>query len=373
MPMQSNRDVFGGNMRETVDKTVRRPLRLLGAVAFTFLLPSASGQMQLNELATQAGIRIAAEGQSGSMLKDRATRQLPWSRISASERARIQAVLDTSAQYRRLPELHYVVEPSVYEYLVQHPDVAASTWRVLGISEVQIWQTGPLQYEAMAPDGSQGYADVVYRDNSQCLLLWDGAYNNPLIPRPITTRALLWLRYDFQPASNGQTRVRQKTDVFLAFPSATARAVALLISPVTNVMMDRNLFEISLYARMMSHAKVRDPAWMEQVALRMDGVLPQRRQELATFARLSRTPCRDRTMASDADSVVMRPSLKIFGVSIREFHTSPLPASATDGSAKAPEGTAPEVLHTPDSPAAAASEFASESARPDLAADAAEP
>ncbi|MCH2212823.1 MAG: hypothetical protein MK110_16080 [Fuerstiella sp.] len=269
----------------------------------------------MTEMAARAGIKIAAPGRSSARLRDSKLKQLPWKQISPASQIRIREVLDKCAQYRQLPELHYEVRPDIYRYLVEHPDVSVSTWRVMGISKVQMWQTAALQFEATAPDGSFGVADVLYRDQSQCLLLFDGTYNSPLLPRPITAAGLVWLRYDYRPAADGKTQVRQKLDVFVSFPSITARAMALLISPVTNMMMDRNAFEISLYSRMMSQAAENDPEWIEQIASQLDSVLPQRRKELAAFVRWDETD-RDRTAAVSGRTPRNASALRIFRASL---------------------------------------------------------
>ena len=281
----------------------------------------------MTEMTRRVGITIAAGGNSGARLRIRSISQMPWKQISADNQQRIHEVLDNCAQYRRLPEFLYDVRPDVYRYLVEHPDVAVSSWRVLGISKVQMWQTGPLEFRATAPDGSVGLVDVLYRDQWQCLMLFDGTYSSPLLPRSITASGLVWMRYDYHPGKNGKTQVRQVLDVFISFPSVTARAMALLASPITNVMMDRNAFEISLYARMMSQAVENDPAWIQQVATQLDGVLPQCRRELTSLVRSVETD-RTRTTAVSGRTPRNIRSQRIFRASVFNVdRTAPVPAS----------------------------------------------
>lgn len=239
--------------------------------------------------------------------------------MSASSQKRVRKVLDNCAQYRHLPELQYNVREDVYRYLVDHPDVTVSTWRVMGISKIQMWQTGAMEFEATAPDGSIGLADILYRDKTQCLMLCDGTYSSPLLPKPISAAGLVWLRYGHQPTKDNKTVLRQKLDVFIAFPTITGRAMAMLVSPITNVMMDRNAFEISLYARMMSQAAEKDPVWIEELAAQMDGVLPQRRKELSALARPVET-ARDRTRAVSGRTPTKQSAVRKFHASIIDVH-----------------------------------------------------
>jgi hypothetical protein len=242
---------------------------------------AATAQTSLEEIAQKVGIRVLTQGVSGDAPKSEAVKAIPFNRLNDYGKQRINGVLNNLAQHRSLPSLQYVVHPQMYEYLVQNPDVAVSSWRAMGISRFQMWQTGPFDYEVSAADGSEGITDVIYRDANTCLLICDGVYNSPLLPKSIEASALLLLRYKFVKSSEGSMLVDQKLDAFVAFPSNTAQAVAKLASPVTNLIMDRNLFEVSLYARMMSRAAETEPEWVEHLAQQLDGVLPQRRTELA--------------------------------------------------------------------------------------------
>lgn len=281
----------------------------------------------MNEMAKRVGISIEAQGKSGSRLRDNCINQLPWSQMSVSSQKRVRKVLDNCAQYRHLPELQYNIREDVYRYLVDHPDVTVSTWRVMGISKIQMWQTGAMEFEATAPDGSIGLADILYRDKTQCLMLCDGTYSSPLLPKPITAAGLVWLRHRYQPTRDNKTVVRQKLDVFIAFPTMTGRAMAMLVSPVTNVMMDRNAFEISLYARMMSQAAENDPVWIEELAAQMDGVLPQRRKELSALVRPVET-ARDRTTAVSGRTPTKQSPVRKFHASMIDVHRTVVVSTA---------------------------------------------
>lgn len=241
-------------------------------------------QLTLEALAARVGVRILSEGSSDSTVRDQTVRQIPVSRMTALNSQRVRNQLSHCAQYRRMPSLQYVVDPEMYRYLLNHPDVAVSSWRALGISRFQMWQTGPGEYEAEAGDGSEGIADIVFSDPQQVILFVEGTYNSPLLPRSIDASVLVWLRYKFVRATDGSTLVTQHTDAFVAFPSATMQTVAKIASPVTNVIMDRNALEVSLYARMISKAVQAEPEWVIALADRLDGVLPARPAELKQLA-----------------------------------------------------------------------------------------
>jgi hypothetical protein len=90
-----------------------------------------------------------------------------------------------------------------------------------------------------------------------------------------------------------------------------------MLSPMTNSMMDRNLFEVSLYGSMMSRAVRDEPEWIVQVADQMEGVLPQRKGELITIARqprpsASRGTAQQKPVQTLDRNLMMSPKLLFF-------------------------------------------------------------
>jgi hypothetical protein len=264
-------------------------MRLFASILLCLITanPSASAD-QLTELVEKAGLQIVSQGSSDGDTQRDTRRRLPLQLLTPRNRHRAEEVLNDCSQFRRLPGLRYSIDRPIYSYLLQHPDVAVSTWRAMGISRFEMLQTGPMEYEAKAVDGSEGIADILYQDETQTLFICEGFYHNVLLPRPLKASALIWFRADYAPNSDGCHVVNQSVDVFARFPSASVSALAKMLTPVTNSMMDRNLYEISLYASMMSRAVRDEPEWIIQVAKQLDGVLPQRPEELIGVARLPR-------------------------------------------------------------------------------------
>ena len=68
--------------------------------------------------------------------------------------------------------------------------------------------------------------------------------------------------------------------MYISFSSKTVEAAAKLISPVSNLIIDRNFQEISLFLNLMSMSMARQPGWVENIASKLDGVEKTRRKEL---------------------------------------------------------------------------------------------
>lgn len=327
-----NCSVISGVLK-TIPYRVPMSFSLFAVLAMMVVSCSPCRGDQLQDLAEKVGIRILASGDSSGDAQKKTASSVPLNQLTAEHRLRAKKILDGCSQYRRLPSLQYAIDEPIYRYFLQHPDVAVSTWRVMGISRFEMWQTGPQVFEAQAIDGSEGVVDILYQDPHQMLLICDGNYHNPLLPKALEASALIWLRLSCSPNAEGSQTVTQKADVFVRFPSPGVSAVAKMLSPVTNSMMDRNLFEVSLYGSMMSRAVRDEPGWIVQVAEQMEGVLPQRKGELISIARQPRPSPMRGTTQRPADpqldrNLIMSPQLLFFDP------TKETPSVAGDSSAQ---------------------------------------
>ncbi len=242
--------------------------------------PDNSDRSRSRSTSASDRVQTLGKGSSQRSSRKKAIDALPLNRLAAPELARARKVLADISLYRELPTLAFPVHPEVYEFFAAHPDVAVSIWRVMGISKFEMWQTDRWQYEADAGDGTTGIIDVLYKDRGQALVVCDGVFTSPLLSKPLEAHALLHLKFNFVRTRDGETYVKHHVTMFAAFPSQAVGAAAKVISPVSNMIIDRNFEEISLFLHMMSLAMARQPGWMEQVARRMEGVLDERRVEL---------------------------------------------------------------------------------------------
>ncbi|MEP3479777.1 MAG: hypothetical protein ABJZ55_11060, partial [Fuerstiella sp.] len=267
---------------------IHRVMSLCVIVLFTgsiFGVQCAATDSRVTDLANKAGIRILRDSSSDKQMQRTAAAEVPLHRMSRQSQQRANHLLKHTSQYRRMPTLQYEVDASLYQYLINHPDVAIATWRVMGISKLNMWQNAPFEYSAEANDGSQGQADVLWRDGNQCLFVVEGAYHSPLLPTAIEASALVWMRYRFERTRDNRVLVNQQIETFVNFPSPAIQTIAKLASMVTNSILDRNVMEVSLYAQMMSRAVKNDSNWVEEVAARMDGIPEHRKVELTRVAR----------------------------------------------------------------------------------------
>jgi hypothetical protein len=228
----------------------------------------------------QQHVDTVAKPSSSRKAKKRALAALPLDKLSRLDRAKVQTVLKSISVFRELPAVRFPAKPEAYAFFAKHPDVAVSIWRVMKISQFQMSQTGPHNYEVNGQDGTAGIVDIAYSSPGEYLMLCEGRFKSPVTIRPIKAYAVIHLQTKFSTDEAGQAIATQRACFFASFPSLAVGTAVRLISPVSNAIVDRNLSETSLFVHMMSIAMTRHPGWVERIADQMDGVLDTSRDEL---------------------------------------------------------------------------------------------
>ena len=251
---------------------------------------------------TAIKVDVVTPGNSSSASRKKAIADIPVEKVAADFRPKVDEVLKSVSLFRRMPTLSFASDPDVYHFFITHPDVAVSIWRVMEISSFEMWQVGALSYEADSHDGSLGAIEVLHSSPERHLVLCEGSFKSPILPKPIKARALLHLQPTFRKGDDGQTIVTHTIDLFVSFPSQPVDITAKLISPVSHAMADRNFREVSTWCAMMNMAMCQQPGWIEQLAQKMEGVLDVRRNQFLKLAAQTFVENRKRLLDQQATS-----------------------------------------------------------------------
>ena len=276
-----------------------------GCLTGTAQAQTGAGRAEQPAVSTARDRIVTLKSGSGTRTARReAERLLPLARLAPAARGRAADVVDRAAMFRTLPTLRFPIHAAACDYFVNHPDVCVALWRRLGVSEMQMWQTGPDSFEGDAGDGSIGAFEVLLRSRNDYLILVDGQFKSPVLSDPIKATCLFHLRVRTLFDSVGRPMAVGTASLFVTFPSKAVGAAAKLISPVTNVILDRNFEEVCLFAHLMDRGMANRPAWVRGLAGDLEGVLPRRRGELAALTnRVHASEARRRTAIARASGV----------------------------------------------------------------------
>ncbi len=242
-------------------------------------------------------MRVLSKGSSSNAAQEKGLAELPLEKLSETQRAKASQVVSSLSLFRELPTLAFEVDPIVHHYFLDHPDVAVSIWRAMKISKFQMTETAAGIFSASDNEGTTGGMEVLYRDQHQALVLCDGVVQSPLLPTTIKAQTLLHLQWDFVKSPEGKFWSRNRLRMYVAFPSQAIEAAAKVVSPLGNMIIDRNLREVSLFVAMMSMAMVHQPGWVEHTARQLEGVSVQRQDELIQLTARVYVAARKRILA----------------------------------------------------------------------------
>jgi hypothetical protein len=225
-------------------------------------------------------LRTLSKGSSTKEAELQGLAALPLDKLTPADRQKAAGVLESLSLFRELPTLALQADPEVHQFFLDHPEVAVSIWRAMKISKFELTETEPGRYSAADNNGTQGQIELLYRDKHNVLLICDGVVNSPILPGDFEAKTLLHLQSDFVRSSDDLIWSRNRLRMYVSFSSPTVEAAAKVVSPLGNLIIDRNLREVCLFVGMMSVAMAHQPGWVEHMARKLDGISKERQEAL---------------------------------------------------------------------------------------------
>lgn len=225
-------------------------------------------------------VKTLKDGETSDASRKTAEALLAGAKMSAADRRRVNAVLQETSYFRELPSLRFETDPRTYLYLTSRPDVTVAMWRAMKISKFLVKQTGSHDFVCSTDDGTKGNIELVHRSAGHHVILCEGVLKTPLLFRGVQTRSVIHMQTVFTRDKAGKTFATHRAFVHVSFPSSTVEKVAKLLSPVANIILDRNFREISMFVHVMSKAMSRQPGWVERIARKMDDVPLGKKKDL---------------------------------------------------------------------------------------------
>lgn len=130
---------------------------------------------------------------------------VPLASLGDEARERAEAVLSTSLFSHRVTGLRGRSREPIFQFLLDHPDFAASIARALRLGKYQVEERGD-GYWGDDTRGARGMMRVLYADPGRRLLHLDGMYESRGLPT-IRGQMLLLIEFEHQDDPNGGTRV----------------------------------------------------------------------------------------------------------------------------------------------------------------------
>ena len=222
--------------------------------------------------AGSASASAPAAGSTSRQARDEAIRAFPLAGLSPEDRAKVTAVLDDVTLYRKLPTQIIECDAALYRYLIEHPEVVISMWRVMGITDIKLDKIDTTSYQADDNAGTKGVLRFLLRSPEVHVLYGDGKYDGALLPRAVRGQTVFLLRNTATTDKFGRTTIQCRLDSFIRMENVTVELLARTFQPLVGHVADHNYRETAVFLNRIHRAAQVNPEGLTQLVEQLDGV-----------------------------------------------------------------------------------------------------
>ncbi len=221
------------------------------------------------------------QGASSTAVRNSAVQSIPFNRLDADSREKVNSVLSNVSIYRRLPVRMVNCDPDLYLFLVRHPDVVVNIWEILGISQLQLRQTDIDTFRIVEAEGTSATLEYLYHSSEMQIVYGRWTYTGPLLAHKITGSCLAVLKTGYSKDSSGKYYITSCLDGFLSVDSGGAELLARTLQPLVVKNIDNNFILTVAFLGSMSKTAEVNSSGMQRLTGRLTHVQPETRQQLA--------------------------------------------------------------------------------------------
>lgn len=210
-------------------------------------------------------------------------------RIDPRYRAQVEAVLQDSSIFRRLPTQVVDCQPAMFTFMAQNPEVLVQIWRELGITKVELERIDGNTFRMADAAGTTGKLTIVEQvcePNAQnrFVMLADGGYEGKPFVKPVKAQCVILLRSGSVVEHDGRTYVAARLDSFIHIDRASLEVFAKVVQPLVGRIADRNFSDTVNFVGGFSQAAESQPARIKHLAESLENVSVGRQRELVKIA-----------------------------------------------------------------------------------------
>lgn len=213
-----------------------------------------------------------------------AVQSIPLEKCDAAARAKIQGVLSNLTVFRRLPVRVTDCDPTLYLFLVRHPDVVVNIWEVLKLSTLRMQRTGPASFQLTEDEGSTAAVEFLYQDHDTHVVYVEGTYAGPLLKRSVKGRCLLVLKSGYVLETDGRYYITSRLDTFISVEPGGIELLTKTVQPMIGKVADHNFTQTVAFVGSLSRTAEVNREGVERLAAKLFRVQPEHRQRFAEVA-----------------------------------------------------------------------------------------
>lgn len=216
-----------------------------------------------------------------SAARQEAIQSIPLEKLEPAARQKVLGVIQDTSFFRRMPVAVIRCDPDLYLFVVRHPDVIVGIWQLMGISQIELEQIGPMRFRYADADGTRAVIEYLYSTHDLQVIFSEASYEGPLFNRPVRSRAVIILKSGYVLETNGHYYVTSRLDAFVSVDQAAWEALTKTFHPLVGRIADANFSQTVQFVALLHETASQNPDGMQRLAARLQNVHPQVREEFS--------------------------------------------------------------------------------------------
>ena len=165
---------------------------------------------------------------------------IPWNGLDPVSERRVRDVTEHAIFFRDLHEITVKSSPMVFDYLIDHPDFAATAGRVLGIVRYRIVKERDGVFWGDDAHGATGTFELMHAEPGRRIYLATGTFVKRFLPT-IHGRIVLVMAYEHRIDQTGESLMINHIRGYLRIDNRILGILARIAMPVVGPIVDKKV------------------------------------------------------------------------------------------------------------------------------------
>ena len=184
---------------------------------------------------------------------------IPWERLNLASQRRLREVTEEAIFFRDVLGIAVRSRQPVFDFLIEHPDFAATAGRILGIVKYRIVQEREGVFWGDDAHGATGTFELMYAEPGRRIYLAKGTFVKRFLPT-IHGRIVLVMVYEHRTDQTGESGVINDVRGYLRIDNPVLGVLARIAKPVVGPIVDKKVLRTFAAAAKLTEQAYRDPA-----------------------------------------------------------------------------------------------------------------
>lgn len=184
----------------------------------------------------------AAEGLACEVRVDDPEVVFPLEKMDRQTLCRLAGVVNDYTTHRILPALQTPIQKSVYDFILDHPVLAATLARRLELASYRVARVGPNAFQGDDGRGTEGLVELLYRDPTQRVYHMQGSHRGKIFPA-ITGEAIVLLTYRAGIGGDGREHVETRITTYSRLDNPILATVVRALQPILRHLVNEKVAE----------------------------------------------------------------------------------------------------------------------------------